>query len=242
MNSMQRLPRLIFVIVIILLITFLLGYFVFPTNEERLIEADDNHCDILSRLPEETSGKPIIKTDFLEIVIDGKVINAMLNNNQLRYNESKEFCASKNLTLPRTSFNVIEKGFVKKFIFWIADNEETRSAASEKNREYLNVSFSPNGKEFCAILVSEIHNLDVPFLYICEDEVFDDSGQLIWQQNFTVDCDLLKCNKTFIMDNKGGKMDAIRDHTDGTVGASRWLTGYQKATFSVEETGIGWCA
>ena len=78
----------------------------------------------------------------------------MLNNNQLRYNESKEFCASKNLTLPRTSFNVIEKGFVKKFIFWIADNEETRSAASEKNREHLNVAFIPKlgGLEICAIL------------------------------------------------------------------------------------------
>jgi len=41
--------------------------------------------------------------------------------------------------------------------------------------------------------------------------------------------------------NNGFQPGVIRDHTDGTVFGHIKLTGYQKGTFSVEETGIGWC-
>ena len=83
------------------------------------------------------------------------VINATHNHKKVRYNESKVFCASKNLTLPQTAFRVIETmRSQRKSIFWIADNEETRNAAREKNREHLDVAFYPQygGREICAAL------------------------------------------------------------------------------------------
>ena len=55
-----------------------------------------------------------------------------------------------------------------------------------------------------AFLVSELANPNVPLLYLCEDEVYDDFGRLIWHANLTVGCDLFKCNKTFIM-NQGSE-------------------------------------
>ena len=92
-------------------------------------------------------------------------------------------------------------------------------------------------------LVSEIHNPDLPVLFLCEEEVFDISGRFIWHINFTAGCDLVKCNRTFLIENDSLTMRnaTIRDHTDGTVVASKRLTGYQKGTFSVDETGIEWC-
>jgi hypothetical protein len=79
-------------------------------------------------------------------------VNATHNHKKFHYNESKAFCASKNLTLPRTPFKVIETGYKSTSIFWIEDNEETRKAASEKSREHLDVAFYPKfgGREICA--------------------------------------------------------------------------------------------
>ena len=200
-------------------------------------------------------------------------MNATHNHKKFHYNESKAFCASENLTLPRKPFKVIETGYKSTNIFWIEDNEETRKAASEKSREHLDVAFYPKfgGREICAGLgkvlrtfksfqplqekisvspkkfiffsVSEIHNPTIPVFFLCEEEVYDISGRLIWHLNFTAGCDVVKCNKTFIIENDALDLFdvVIRDHTDGTIVASTRLTGYQKGTFSAEETEIQWC-
>ncbi|CBY08183.1 unnamed protein product [Oikopleura dioica] len=203
----QKLSRVIFVIAIILFIltSLILGYFTYARHKRALPDLKIYIEDSFSAWEESSGGKLSVNTN-LKIIINGKVVNATLNENKVSYNESKEFCASNNLTLPRTSFNVIEKGFGKKSLFWIADNEETRSAASEKNREHLSVAFIPRlgGLEICAMLISELANPNVPLLYLCEDEVYDDFGRLIWHANLTVGCDLFKCNKTFIM-NQGSE-------------------------------------
>ena len=82
------------------------------------------------------------------------MFNTTHNNDQLLYNESKEFCVSRNMTLPRTEFKIVGKEYVHRSIFWIADNEESRNAADEKNRANLKVAVTRNSltKEFCAYL------------------------------------------------------------------------------------------
>ncbi|CBY30371.1 unnamed protein product [Oikopleura dioica] len=210
----QKLSRVIFVIA---LRSLILGYFTYARHKRALPDLEIYIEDSFSAWEESLEGKLSVNTD-LKMFIDGKVVNALLNDNKVSYNESKVFCASNNLTLPRTTFNVIEKGFEKKSLFWIADNEETRSAASEKNREHLYVAFTPKlgGLEICALLISELANPKVPLLYLCEDEVYDDFGRLIWHKNLTVGCDLFKCNKTFIM-NQGSesrpKVDCASEST-----------------------------
>ena len=98
-------------------------------------------------------------------------------------------------------------------------------------------------RTFLLFSVSEIRNPTIPVYFLCEDEVFDISGRLIWHINVTAGCDVLKCNRTFIIENAPFDVSesVICDHTDGTIVANIRLTGYQRGTFSVEETGIEWC-
>ena len=64
-------------------------------------------------------------------------MQARHNDDKVRYSEAKEFCELKNETLPRTSFRVIEKGHEHRSIFWLLEDEETRKAAQEENRQKL---------------------------------------------------------------------------------------------------------
>ena len=66
------------------------------------------------------------------------------------------------MSLPRTEFKIIDKEYVQRLIFWIEENDESRKAADEKNRENLDVAISTD-KEFCAYLSSRISNININF-------------------------------------------------------------------------------
>jgi len=100
-----------------------------------------------------------------------------------------------------------------------------------------------------------MYNTDLPLLFICKNEVFNNQGRLIWQKKRTVGCPLLKCNKTFLAKYDSSSDFFLRDHTDGSLVSTtsvktflynhfkllRKLSGYKKSEFSEEKTGINWC-
>ena len=140
----------------------------------------------------------------------------------VHYNESVAFCDSVNGTLPKTKFKVTEPGRKHKGIFWIAANEDTRREAEEENRKDLNVAYthSPSSKNnLCAIvgknrekndvelvtnhtIVTELFNPQIPLLFICENQVFDELKRVVWVNNITVGCNIFKPNLTVMTEHE----------------------------------------
>ena len=66
------------------------------------------------------------------------------------YENSKELCEKKNLTLPKTEFRIVEDKFKYPTIFWIAENEESKTAA--ENDDNNDLALIPDNKHGCVII------------------------------------------------------------------------------------------
>ena len=58
-----------------------------------------------------------------------------------KYETAKSFCESSNETLPSSKFVVVEEGYKRQNIFWIAENEESIKLAEMELRQDLDVAF-----------------------------------------------------------------------------------------------------
>ena len=77
--------------------------------------------------------------------------------NMTGYETAKSFCKSNNESLPSSNFVVVEKDYIRRNIFWMAENEESKKRTEEELRLDLDVGLVSNSEDACAYLIEDFY-------------------------------------------------------------------------------------